>query len=129
MVAGVAIENARLHRRVADVAVYEERDRLARDLHDTVIQRLFAVGLTLQGLAGRPDAAAVRDRLHRIIADVDDTIRQVRTSIFELELGRSWPKVCGPAFWLCSGISVRRSDLTCMPPSAARWTAVVAGAR
>src|ERR1700728_2173634 len=49
--AGIAIENARLHQRVAEVAVYEDRDRLARDLHDTVIQRLFAVGLSLQSIA------------------------------------------------------------------------------
>ena len=47
LAAGIAIENARLHQRVQEAAVYEERDRMARDLHDTVIQRLFAVGLSL----------------------------------------------------------------------------------
>jgi signal transduction histidine kinase len=82
--AGIAIENARLHSRVQEVAVYEERDRLARDLHDTVIQRLFAIGLSLQSLAGNPSAAGILDRLKRTISDVDETIRQVRTSIFEL---------------------------------------------
>jgi signal transduction histidine kinase len=82
--AGIAIENARLHSRVQEVAVYEERDRLARDLHDTVIQRLFAIGLSLQSLAGNPSAAGTVDRLKRTISDVDETIRQVRTSIFEL---------------------------------------------
>ena len=46
--AGIAIQNARLHSRAREVAVYEDRDRLARDLHDTVIQRLFAIGLSLQ---------------------------------------------------------------------------------
>ena len=85
--AGIAIQNARLHQRVQDVAVYEERDRLARDLHDTVIQRLFAIGLTLQSLAGTPEAAGVSERLAATIADVDETIRQVRTSIFELGSG------------------------------------------
>ena len=45
LAAGIAIENTRLHQRVQEVAVFDERDRLARDLHDTVIQRLFAVGL------------------------------------------------------------------------------------
>ena len=82
--AGIAIQNARLHQRVQAVAVLEERDRLARDLHDTVIQRLFAIGLSLQATAGTPGASAVSDRLQAAIADVDDTIRQVRTSIFEL---------------------------------------------
>ena len=51
--AGIAIENARLHQQVQVVAVYEDRDRLRRDLHDTVIQRLFGVGLKLQSMAGR----------------------------------------------------------------------------
>jgi signal transduction histidine kinase len=82
--AGIAIQNARLHQRVQEVAVYEERDRLARDLHDSVIQRLFAIGLSLQSLAGNPEAKAISDRLTDTIVDVDDTIRQVRTTIFEL---------------------------------------------
>jgi signal transduction histidine kinase len=82
--AGIAIQNARLHQRVQEVAVYEERDRLARDLHDTVIQRLFAIGLSLQSMAGNPEAKGISDRLTDTIVDVDDTIRQVRTSIFEL---------------------------------------------
>ena len=84
LAAGIAIENARLHQRVQAVAIYEERDRLARDLHDTVIQRLFAIGLTLQSLVSNPSASAFEDRLTATISDVDDTIRQVRTSIFEL---------------------------------------------
>jgi signal transduction histidine kinase len=82
--AGIAIENARLHKRVTEVAVFEERDRLARDLHDTVIQRLFAIGLSLQSMAADPAAARNADRLRTTIQDIDDTIRQVRTSIFEL---------------------------------------------
>ncbi len=82
--AGIAIQNARLHQRAQEVAIYEERDRLARDLHDTVIQRLFAIGLSIQSMAANPAAAALLDRLNATITDVDDTIRQVRTSIFEL---------------------------------------------
>ena len=46
--AGVAIDNARLHARVQEFALVEDRERIARDLHDTVIQRLFATGLSLQ---------------------------------------------------------------------------------
>jgi len=82
--AGIAIDNARLHSQVQEVAVFEERDRLARELHDTVIQRLFAIGLSLQSMQANPTLAANQDRLKSTIADVDDTIRQVRTSIFEL---------------------------------------------
>src|SRR6185436_14060915 len=48
--AGIAIENARLHARVAEFATVEDRERIARDLHDTVIQRLFALGLGLQSI-------------------------------------------------------------------------------
>jgi two-component system, NarL family, sensor histidine kinase DevS len=84
--AGIVIENTRLHRRVQETAIYDERDRLARDLHDTVIQRLFAVGLTIQSVAGTVTAPEVADRLKGAIADIDDTIRQVRTTIFELGL-------------------------------------------
>ena len=84
LAAGIAVENARLHQRVQDVAVYEDRDRLARDLHDTVIQRLFAVGLSLQSMAGAATSAGVADRLSGAISDIDDTIRQVRSAIYEL---------------------------------------------
>lgn len=87
LAAGIAIENARLHAQVQQVAVLADRERLARDLHDTVIQRLFAVGLSLQSLAGSPMASEISDRLQLAIADLDDTIRQVRTSIFELGSG------------------------------------------
>ena len=89
--AGIAIENARLHQQVQDAAVFGERDRLARDLHDTVIQRLFAVGLSLQVVAGRVDSEGEVDRLNVAIADIDDTIRQLRTTIFELGLDPTSP--------------------------------------
>ncbi len=81
---GLALERARLHERVQQLAVLEDRDRIARDLHDAVIQRLFAVGLSLQGIARPPLQGEVLDRVHRAIEDLDDTIRQIRSSIFEL---------------------------------------------
>ncbi len=87
LAAGIAIENTRLHQRVQETAIYDERDRLARDLHDTVIQRLFAVGLAIQSIAGTAPSPAA-DRLKGVIADIDDTIRQVRTTIFELGLDK-----------------------------------------
>ena len=67
------------------LAVLEDRDRIARDLHDHVIQRLFAAGLSLQSLAALTDDRAVTARLDRLVADLDDTIGQVRTSIFHLQ--------------------------------------------
>jgi signal transduction histidine kinase len=82
--AGLAIENARLHERVSEVAVIDDRDRIARDLHDAVIQRLFAIGLSLQGLAGAAVPSTVVDRLQSAIGDIDTVIRQIRTTIFEL---------------------------------------------
>jgi signal transduction histidine kinase len=86
LAAGIAIENAHLHQRVQQIAVYDDRDRLARDLHDTVIQRLFAVGLSLQSMAGAAAAEGLGDRLSTAISDLDDTIRQVRSTIYELGL-------------------------------------------
>jgi len=86
MAAGIAIENARLHERVRSSAVYEDRDRMARDLHDTVIQRLFALGLTLQGVAARlPTAAA--GQLSQAVGELDSVITQVRSTIYELGMG------------------------------------------
>jgi signal transduction histidine kinase len=81
--AGVAIENARLHGRVQEVALLEDRDRIARDLHDDVIQRLFAAGLALQAL-GRDVDTPVAERLDQVIGDIDSTIRRIRSAIFEL---------------------------------------------
>lgn len=62
----------------------EERDRIARDLHDTVIQRLFAVGLSLQAALHTDDSGRVRERLHSAIDELDVTVREVRTVIFGL---------------------------------------------
>jgi signal transduction histidine kinase len=86
MAAGIAIENARLHSLVRDHALTEDRDRIARDLHDSVIQRLFAIGLSLQGtarLVERPEAVM---RIAEAIDKLDETIRQLRKAIFDIEL-------------------------------------------
>jgi signal transduction histidine kinase len=87
LAAGIAIENTRLHRRVQEVALFEDRDRMARDLHDTVIQHLFAVGLSLQSMAGEAAASGMVNRIASVIENIDDIIRQVRSSIYELGLG------------------------------------------
>lgn len=82
--AGLVIDRARLRLVAEEVALSQERQRVARDLHDTVIQRLFAVGLSLQSLssAGRSDEDT--DRIDRAIDDLDETIRQIRSTIFAI---------------------------------------------
>ena len=84
LAAGIAVENARLNQRAGEIAVYEDRDRMARDLHDGVIQRLFAIGLSLQGLSRSPAGKGVAQGLSDAVDDIDETIRQVRATIFEL---------------------------------------------
>lgn len=82
--AGLAIENARLHEHLSSVTLLEERERIARDLHDDVIQRVFAAGLTLQSTAQIANDPVVVERLERTIKDLDVTIDQVRNAIFKL---------------------------------------------
>jgi two-component system, NarL family, sensor histidine kinase DevS len=84
--AGVAIENARLHARVQELALLEDRERIARDLHDTIVQRLFATGLSLQGTIGlmRTDPVAAIDRVQTAVDDLDLTVKHIRSAIFGL---------------------------------------------
>jgi signal transduction histidine kinase len=88
--AGIAIENARLHAKVHELALLEDRERIGRDLHDTVIQRLFATGMSLQGTArlvrGDPDEALAR--IEGAVDDLDVTVKHIRTAIFDLERTR-----------------------------------------
>ncbi|MFJ7151339.1 GAF domain-containing protein [Streptomyces sp. NPDC100445] len=82
--AAVAMELAERRRDAEQIALLEDRDRIARDLHDLAIQRLFATGMTLQS-AGRfiqhPQAS---DRVRRAVDDLDRTIKIIRSTIFGL---------------------------------------------
>jgi len=69
---------------MTQVALVEDRERIARDIHDAVIQDLFAVGLDLQGLALTIDDEAVTQRLDRSVQRIDDAISSLRTFIFDL---------------------------------------------
>ncbi|MFI6674290.1 GAF domain-containing protein [Kribbella sp. NPDC050470] len=82
--ATLALERAQAQRDRDMLAVLEDRDRIARDLHDLVIQRLFATGLQLQGMQrlARPEH---QQRLHRAVEDIDTTIHDLRAAIFELQ--------------------------------------------
>lgn len=67
------------------LAVLEDRDRIARDLHDLVIQRIFAVGLSVQAAARDAVRPAVAERLEGVVDDLDETIKDVRRTIFQLQ--------------------------------------------
>jgi len=83
--AGIAIENARLHNKVRELSLAEDRARIAQDLHDVVIQQIFAVGLSLHTAIALCDSRDVRARLADSVAMLDETIRQLRATIFSLD--------------------------------------------
>ncbi len=68
----------------ARLAVFEDRDRIGRDLHDLVIQRLFAVGLTLENTSRLAGDGRVADRISAAVDQLDVTIKDIRRTIFEL---------------------------------------------
>ncbi|WP_371587137.1 GAF domain-containing sensor histidine kinase [Streptomyces virginiae] len=83
--AALALELAERRRDAEQIALLEERDRIARDLHDLAIQRLFATGMTLQSAARRlVDHDGAADRVGRAVDDLDETIKIIRSTIFGL---------------------------------------------
>jgi signal transduction histidine kinase len=91
--AAVTLELAERRRDAERFAVFEDRDRIARDLHDLVIQRLFATGMQLEGAARligqRPEEASAR--VHRAVDDLDGTIRELRSTIYGLQAPQDGP--------------------------------------
>ncbi len=83
--AGIALELADHRRQAERVAVFEDRDRIARDLHDLVIQRLYATGMSLQGSVSMISSPEVADRVSVAVDALDETIREIRASIFALQ--------------------------------------------
>ncbi|MEU9020403.1 GAF domain-containing sensor histidine kinase [Actinomadura sp. NPDC048394] len=83
--AAVALELAERRRDAERLALLEDRDRIAKDLHDTVIQRLFAIAMTLMAAIKITQKREVAVRVQRAVDDLDDTIRQIRSSIFALQ--------------------------------------------
>ncbi len=83
--AALALEFARAQEDRGRLAVFEDRDRIARDLHDHVIQRLFAVGLGLQGISRQVVRADLAERVGGYVRDLDTTIQEIRRTIFSLQ--------------------------------------------
>ncbi len=84
--AAIAMENARLHDQVQRLAIVEERERIGRDLHDGVIQSIYAVGLTLEDVPDLmvEEPAEASRRVEHAIESLDQTIRDIRNFIFGL---------------------------------------------
>ncbi|MFC9439342.1 sensor histidine kinase, partial [Nocardia sp. NPDC057030] len=85
--AALAMQLAEAQRRARELDVLADRDRIARDLHDHVIQRVFAVGLGLQGMAARVDDPQVQQRLSDEIDRLQEIVHEIRTTIFDLHGG------------------------------------------
>jgi signal transduction histidine kinase len=83
-IAASAVQTARLQTRLRQVAVVEDRHRIARDLHDSVIQDLFAVGLGLQGLSARITEPDIESLLGSSIDTLDESVNTLRRYVFEL---------------------------------------------
>ncbi|WP_344895129.1 sensor histidine kinase [Nonomuraea antimicrobica] len=102
--AAIALELAEARRDAERLGLLEDRDRIAKDLHDVVIQRLFATAMTLMStirLVERPEAAK---RIQHTIDELDETIRQIRSSIFALQgSGDAEPSLRGQIVELVEG--------------------------
>ncbi|MFF3759698.1 GAF domain-containing sensor histidine kinase [Streptomyces sp. NPDC002185] len=85
--AALALMMAEAQRDRERLAVYEDRDRIARDLHDLVIQRLFATGMMLESAQRKSIVPAVQDGVGKAVDELDVTIQEIRTAIFALQQG------------------------------------------
>ncbi|MFC5905799.1 GAF domain-containing protein [Streptacidiphilus monticola] len=83
--AALALQLAEHRRESEQLLVMDDRDRIARDLHDLAIQRLFASGLSLQAVLGRiADRPETAQRVERVVDDLDETIKTIRATIYSL---------------------------------------------
>jgi len=107
--AGLAVLAGRAQRDRALMALIDDRDRIARDMHDHVIQRLFATGLSLQSASRMATHPAVQPKIEEAVDDIDAAIKEIRQAIYELhrsvrpeetsdrlnQLGRSFTETLG----------------------------------
>jgi GAF domain-containing protein len=84
LAAGLAVGQARLHARLRELALSEERERIGHDLIETTVRRLFGVGLSLQAIERLVETPDAQDRLRQAVDELDETIRQIRTTVFSM---------------------------------------------
>jgi signal transduction histidine kinase len=109
-------ETARVQDRLREMSILADRDRIASSLHDTVVQRLFAAGLALQGVALRAARPDLTSRIDEVVQNLDDSITLLRQSIFALEQDEPErdspdPGPAAPAVTSPPDLSLRRSIL------------------
>ena len=83
--AGIALELAASRTEAQRLSLYEDRDRIARDLHDLVIQRLYATGMSLEGTMPMITRPEVASRISNAVDAMDETIKEIRATIFDLQ--------------------------------------------
>ncbi|MGP7996005.1 MAG: GAF domain-containing protein [Streptosporangiaceae bacterium] len=83
--AGIGLELAERREDAERLSIFEDRDRIARDLHDLVIQRLYASGMKLQGTIPLITRPLVEERVNSVVDDLDKTITDIRAAIFSLQ--------------------------------------------
>jgi signal transduction histidine kinase len=101
-IGGAAIATARMSRRLRTVAIVEDRERIARDLHDAIIQDIFAVGLGLQAVAHRVHDRELAEELGEAASRLDEAITSLRRFIFDLR----------PPVWAQRRVRDELADLT-----------------
>jgi signal transduction histidine kinase len=98
-------EQERLHDQLRELSVMEDRDRIAAELRDTIIQRVFAAGLKLQGAADLAAEPEVRRRVGTSVEELDDVVRMLRNAVFGLEHRQRRPGLRQEVLGLCSTLS------------------------
>ena len=83
--AALGLELARQRRETEQLSLFRDRDRIARDLHDTVIQRLFATGMQLESSMRYMTSPEASDRVQSAVGDLDKTIKEIRSTIYALQ--------------------------------------------
>ncbi|MFC9773554.1 MULTISPECIES: GAF domain-containing sensor histidine kinase [unclassified Pseudarthrobacter] len=92
---GLALDLARVHALREQNLLFTDRERIARDLHDLVIQRLFAAGLSIQSLRRYTPDPVAHERIAAVTAELDDTIRKLRDTIYSLRTGGNHEPLTG----------------------------------
>ncbi|MGH3404391.1 MAG: GAF domain-containing protein [Streptosporangiaceae bacterium] len=90
--AGIALELAATRAEAERLSLYEDRDRIARDLHDLVIQRLYATGMSLEGTMPMITRPEIASRVTNAVDAMDETIKDIRATIFELQARGTAPR-------------------------------------